>query len=185
MLIKAKEVVLKNGISVILKSPECDDAQALIDHMKLTSLETHYMARYPEEIILTEKQEKKYIQECLKDQNAFMLAAYIDGKLIGNVSLNSIQPLIKMRHRAVFGISIINQYCHMGLGTIMLKEVLSIAKTTHYQQIELDVFSDNITAIHVYQKIGFQEVGRIPNAFQLKDGTCYDAIQMVYNFHDK
>ena len=52
------------------------------------------------------------------------------------------------------------------------------ARGMGYDQLELDAFSDNKSARALYRKAGFEEWGRIPNAFRLKNGSRYDAILM-------
>ena len=52
-------------------------------------------------------------------------------------------------------------------------------QTLGFTQVELGVFADNERAIGLYRKLGFTEMGRIPKAFCLKDGTYRDEAQMV------
>lgn len=40
-----------------------------------------------------------------------------------------------------------------------------------YEQIELNAVENNISAINIYQKNGFNLCGRIENAEKLKDGS--------------
>jgi len=40
------------------------------------------------------------------------------------------------------------------------------------------VFSTNERAIHVYEKVGFKEVGRYPN-YIFKDGKYIDKVDMI------
>ena len=180
MLIEAKEIQLKNGQRVTLKSPSGKEAGALLEHIRKTSAETHFMSRYPEEISLTQEEEEQFLENILQDADNFMISAFMDGELVGNVSVHCIQDLLKYRHRAGMGISVCKKVWNMGLGTVLVKEALSVAAKTSFEQIELGVFSDNRRALHLYEKVGFQKVGRIPGAFKLKDGTYCDEIQMVY-----
>ena len=53
------------------------------------------------------------------------------------------------------------------------------AKENGFTQVELGVFADNERAIYLYRKLGFTEMGCIPKAFCLKDGTYRDEVQMV------
>lgn len=50
MRIAEKVIGLKNGQAVILRSPEPKDAAAICEHRKITSAETYFMVRYPEEM---------------------------------------------------------------------------------------------------------------------------------------
>ena len=45
------------------------------------------------------------------------------------------------------------------------------ARQMGYAQLELGVFADNLRAAALYESLGFQEWGRMRNAFRLKDGT--------------
>ena len=62
MQIQPCTVRLKDGREVLLRSPEAADAQALLDYMRVTSGETHFMARYPEECQATVEQETGFIE---------------------------------------------------------------------------------------------------------------------------
>ena len=52
MIFKPKEITLKNGLTAILKTPEIGDAAKLLDFIKTSSGETHFLLRYPEEWVL-------------------------------------------------------------------------------------------------------------------------------------
>ena len=97
----------------------------------------------------------------------------------GNCGVNEIADRLKMRHRAELGISIKKKAWGLGLGTILISRALEQAKENRFTQVELGVFADNERAIGLYRKLGFTEMGRIPKAFCLKDGTYRDEAQMV------
>ena len=59
-----------------------------------------------------------------------------------------------------------------------MEYTIKFAKTAGYQYIELGVLSDNKTAQGLYKKMGFEEWGRLPNAFILDDGSTLDEITM-------
>ena len=179
MIIAEKEVFLKNGQKVILRSPIEDEAQALNEHKYKTSEETYFMARYPEEVVSREDITRKMISIVNKDQKDFFISAYMDGKLIADSGTMKIRDNMKYRHRGYFGVSIQKAYCDLGLGSIILQEAIKQAKENGFEQLELGVFEDNTKAIHVYEKAGFQKVGVLPRAFKLKDGSYRDEVQMV------
>ena len=180
MYITAKEVQLKNGQKIILRSPDVFDAEQLLEHMRQTSAETEFMSRYPEEITVSVETEARFLQMIENDADNFMLAAYISGRMVGNAGVTRVRDNIKYRHRATFGISLREEVCDLGLGTIMMKEILEIVKQTAFEQLELSVFGDNLRAIHLYEKIGFVKVGVMPRAYRLKNGSYHDEVQMVY-----
>ena len=53
MQFEAKEVELKDGTRCVLRSPNEQDAESMIEYLKTTSDETHFMIRYSEEIAIS------------------------------------------------------------------------------------------------------------------------------------
>lgn len=180
MYIKPKSVKLKNGQSITLRSPDMFDAEQLLNHMRLTSAETEFMSRYPEEINISVESQSRFLQMIENDAENFMLAAYLDGRMVGNAAVTRVRDNFKYRHRANFGISLQEEVCGIGLGTIIMSEILDIVKQTTFEQLELTVFGDNLRAIHLYEKVGFKKVGSMPRAYRLKNGSYHDEVQMVY-----
>lgn len=179
MKLEERSVTLRDGTLALLRSPQPSDAERLNAYLRLTSAETHFMVRYPEECIQSTEAAQKRLQAMLDSERSFMLAAFIDGELVGNCGVNEIADRLKMRHRAELGISIKKKAWGLGLGTILISCALEQAKENGFTQVELGVFADNERAIYLYRKLGFTEMGRIPKAFCLKDGTYRDEAQMV------
>ena len=179
MKLEERGVTLRDGTLALLRSPESSDAAQLNEYMRQTSGETHFMVRYPEECNQNVGAAQKRLRAMLEDERSFMLAAFIDGELVGNCGVNEIADRLKMRHRASLGISIKKKAWGLGLGTVLISRALEQAKENGFTQVELGVFADNERAIYLYRKLGFTEMGCIPKAFLLKDGTYRDEVQMV------
>ena len=180
MYIKQRSVKLKNGQNIILRSPDRFDAEQLLNHMRVTSAETEFMSRYPEEINISVESQSGFLQMIENDLDNFMLAAYMDGRMVGNAAVTRVRDNFKYRHRANFGISLQEEVCGIGLGAAMIQEILEIVKQTDFEQLELTVFADNVRAIRLYERAGFVKVGSMPRAYRLKDGSYHDEVQMVY-----
>lgn len=185
MIIEEKVIKIKGNKELVLRSPMPEDAKAILEHMIRTSEETYFMARYPEEITRTVEEQAQMLKKICEDKDSFMIAAFDNGKLIANASVQKIRDHIKCRHRGGFGISILKKYCDSGLGTSIMKEIIANVQKTDFDQIELGVFEDNVRAIHLYKKMGFVVWGTQPRAFKLKDGTYRDEIQMIYDLMEE
>lgn len=59
---------------------------------------------------------------------------------------------------------------NQGIGTALLKELIRIAEKEKVENITLEVREDNQNAIHLYKKLGFQEVSQRTNYYQGKNG---------------
>ena len=179
MRILESRVILRDGTQALLRSPVPDDAEQLNGYLRQTSGETYFMVREPEECNQTVLQAQARLRRMAESERSFMLAAFLDGELVGNCGINEISPHRKLRHRASLGISIKQKAWGLGLGTILISRALLRAKENGFTQAELGVFEDNSRAQALYRKLGFTEMGCIPKAFLLKDGTYRDEVQMV------
>ena len=60
-----------------------------------------------------------------------------------------------------------------------MQRLLQEIKAQGFEQAELTVVGGNERAYHLYESLGFQECGRIPNANKYDDGTYAEDIFMV------
>ena len=178
MRFEEKQIILKDGTTCVLRSPNELDAEKMIEYLKMTSKETYFMTRYPEEINITIDKEIEILKDILNNDKDIMIAAFVNNELAGNASIRCIREHIKLKHRAGFGISIKEKYWNNGIGNQLIREIIEQAREMGYEQIELGVFSDNEKAKALYKKYGFEVWGTTKKAFKLKDGTYRDEIMM-------
>ncbi|MCZ2809415.1 MAG: GNAT family N-acetyltransferase [Candidatus Bathyarchaeota archaeon] len=99
----------------------------------------------------------------LEDGSEHHLIAEMDGEVIGRASIYR-YPFECDKHMADLGTMIRPGYWDLGLGSKMLRIVMDQAREAGIEILFLIVFSSNLRAIHVYEKMGFKENGRIPSA---------------------
>lgn len=173
------EVKDKTGRTIVLRNAEISDAEALIQYLKITTKETPYLIREPDEVTLTIEQEEHFIKNRINAERELLLIAAIDGKHIGNCSLMSIGSYKRYAHRCEVAIALYQEFCGNGIGTIMLQTILDLAKKVGYEQAELEVISGNERAISLYRKLGFETYGTFPNNMKYKNGQYADAYWMM------
>ena len=179
MIFEARKVIDKTGQEVILRNAEKRDAQDLIHYLKVTTAETPYLIREPDEVTLSVEQEEAFIQNMVESERELMLIATVDGKHVGNCSLMSIGSFKRYRHRCEIAIALYQEYCGRGIGRMMMETVLEAAKELGYEQAELEVIADNKGAIALYEKLGFETYGCFPDNMKYEDGTYVDAKWMM------
>ena len=174
-----KTVLLKSGSPCLLRLAEESDAETLLEYLKVTSGETPYMVREPEEVRTSVEEEVEFIRKNRENPWALHLLAFADGVLAGSCSFAGNSERIRMRHRCTVGISLYRAFWGMGIGTALLGEILDMAKSAGYEQAELEAVSANEPAIALYRKFGFETTGTVPRAFRYGDGTYADFLFMV------
>jgi RimJ/RimL family protein N-acetyltransferase len=183
MRIEETKYILPDGREILIKSAGPEDAMKVKLHREATAAETHFMAREPEDGPFNLERIKEGLGNFAESERDFMVSAYFDGEMVGDLGVSVVKPHIKYLHRAYLGMSIREEFTGMGLGSFMMQTALQQAKENRFEQVELGVYSDNDRARHMYTKMGFKEYGKNPRAFKLKNGTYADEIIMV-NFLD-
>jgi len=179
MIIPEIEFILKDGRTAIIRSPRHEDAQAMIDYLRLSSGETDFLLRCPEECdCFTLEGEKEFFDSAIASPDRAMLVCTVDGKLAGNCMLTR-YPFIKSRHRADVAIALLREFWGLGIGTKMFEELFRIAREIGVQQLELDFVEGNSRARALYEKTGFRIVGVKPDSVWLRDGTLLNEYSMI------
>ncbi len=179
MIFNEKTVTLKNGKVCVLRSPKASDAEEMLEYLKKTAAETDFLLRYPEEVVMTIEEEIDFINFVRDNPRGIMICAFIDDKLVGTTHLMGLGDRFKISHRASFGIAVLKEAWHLGIGNALITEMLKIAEDTGFELVELEVASTNHNAIVLYKKFGFKIYGTRENGFKFKDGTYCDEHLML------
>jgi len=101
-------------------------------------------------------------------------------KPVGSLQLKRIDHAGK---RCEFGIILQNDRLkNQGIGTAAIRSAMQIARDKYGMEVLIgDTMGRNHRMIHVFEKIGFSLVERIPGAFDLPDGTKED--RLVYQIN--
>lgn len=178
MRYEPREILLRDGSVCLLRSPTEADAPAMLDYLKITAGETDFLIRYPEEVTMTEAEERAFLQNTLDSPTDTMIAAFVNGQLAGNAGVQCVSGRQKLRHRCSLGIALKQAFWHNGLGSLLMDAALEQAAAAGFEQIELSVYSANTRAIVLYERKGFERWGAVRNAAKLKDGRYLDEYLM-------
>lgn len=179
MRLTEKKIPLRDGRQALLRSLEPEDAPAMRDYLRITAGETPFLLREPDEVPPTLEEEQQYHAAILAHPVNFMLGAFVDGELAGTTSVRRVIERRKCAHRGTLGICLYKAFWGLGLGTAMMEAALAAAWEAGFEQVELEVYADNVRAIQLYEKMGFQAVGTLPNAYRLSDKTYRNEVKMV------
>lgn len=106
MIFDEQKIILKNGTSAILKTPEIEDAEMLLNSIKTASSETEFLSRTIEDWEnVTVESEEKFIHNVRESQNTLFIACYVDGAIAGNCDI-TFKSGSKTSHIATVGIAL-------------------------------------------------------------------------------
>ncbi len=173
-----KEITLKDGRTAIFRSARLEDAQALVEYMKITAGETPFLLRTPEECTMTAAQERAFLEGILDLPYDVMILCFLDGELAGNCRIVR-RNKQKNQHRADVMIALYQKFWGLGIGTAMFREMIALAESWGLMQLELEVIEGNTRAMALYEKMGFSIAAATPNAIRLGDGTLLTEYLMI------
>jgi len=108
-----------------------------------------------------------------------VLAAVINGRVVGNAGVHAHSDLPAHRHVCSLGIAIVAACQGQGVGRALMIACLDFAdRWANYARIELTVHADNARAIQLYESLGFVTEGRHRD-YSFRDGGYVDALFMA------
>lgn len=155
-----------------------EDAQAILDYLDQIGKESDNLTFGEEGLGYTSEDEVKIIESYAENLNSSMFIALDDKKVVsvGNLSASKRD---RTKHISVLGISVLKAYWGQGIGKQMMNTLIEFAiQAPDTRFIHLDVRSDNIKAIHLYESVGFKKNSVVPNMMFIK-GEYFDIDLMI------
>ncbi len=146
------------GITIDRARPT--DAEAILDYLKQVGGETDNLTFGAEGMPVSVEEEAAFIRQFENTQDRIMLVAKEGGKPVAVGTLERLPR--RMDHRGELGISVIKDCWNKGIGSQIMKNLLAFAKENGFEIVDLQVRSDNCSAIHLYEKYGFRKIGTHP-----------------------
>ncbi len=168
-------------MNVIIEKVNPNDAKEILDFTKKVGAESDNLTFGKEGVSNSVKNSREYIQSMLDNTfNVFLVAKYNE-KIIATASYNTFS-IYRMSHRGQFSVCVLKEYWNKGVGTMLLKEILVFAKESAKAEIvSLEVRSDNLSAIHLYKKFGFEKIGTFKGYFKIDNEYIdFDIMQIVF-----
>ncbi len=160
----------KSNPFVIVRA-QAEDAAALLEYLKIVGGETDNLSFGAEGVPLGPEAEQAYLRAQSESADNVQYLAKADGEIIGTASLNR-KPR-RMSHRGEFGISLKKAWWGSGAASALTEAVLAFAKENGFEQLNLEVRSDNVRAVGLYEKFGFRKLCTFPAFFKI-DGQDVD-----------
>lgn len=113
------------------------------------------------------------------DAGYYPLVALVNGEVVGHLGLRTFPNSPRRKHVASFGMGVHDAWQGKGVGSALVAAAIDFAgRWLNVSRMELSVFADNETAVHLYQKFGYEIEGRQRN-YAFRDGAYADVYNMA------
>jgi L-phenylalanine/L-methionine N-acetyltransferase len=109
----------------------------------------------------------------------FSLVACANNAVIGQLGLHTFPNTPRRRHVGQIGMAVRDDWQGKGVGTALMHAAIDLAdKWLNLSRLELEVYTDNESAIRLYKKFGFTIEGTLVR-FAFRDGQYVDTYAMA------
>ena len=147
---------LKDGRTVLIRSPKETDVVAMHAFRRIVSVETTFTSMFPGQ---PDKDVKRFIsewKEAAETKGDIVLHALDGNRIVGEIAVfvgSQDHPWTK--HTASFGMFIIKEFWNAGLGSRFMDIVIDNSRKSGVKRLEGEVDTKNIQGISLYLKKGF------------------------------
>ena len=168
---------LKNGEDIAIAKAQVNDAQAIVDCLNIIGGESDNLLFGANQFHIMVQAEKENIQRLQTAQTSALFVGKVGEKII---SVGSIFAPTRERiaHQGELSLSVLKAYWGIGVGTHMMDALVSFARQNGICKVlQLSVRTDNVYAIRLYKRFGFEEVGVHKNNVKIQD-AFFDVLLM-------
>ncbi|HSI57922.1 MAG TPA: GNAT family N-acetyltransferase [Ideonella sp.] len=113
------------------------------------------------------------------DKADLHLVADVGGVVVGSAGLNTAGTALRRRHVMDLGMSVDLAWQRRGVGSALMEALCMYAdRWAGVLRLELTVFADNVAALALYRKFGFEQEG-LHRGYAMRDGEYVDAYCMA------
>lgn len=182
MIVESRKIEGK-GKAWVLRCPAVADAEELSALRIKIDSETENLYREPGEGVLTPEDFQRRISEDAEAERTLFLVAEVEDRIAGFARCEG-KTLSRFKHTAEFGICVAKEFWGLGIGRVLLENILLWADSVGIEKIGLDVIEDNTSAIQLYKAYGFVEEGLLVKDRKHRDGKYHNTVVMG-RFADK
>lgn len=169
-----KEAKLKDGTKILLRPMVAEDQDALYTFFKSVPKED---ARYLRDDVAS----RLIVEEWTKNLDytrTLPVLALKNGTIIADATLNRRRFGWKW-HLGTVRLFVHRDYRKVGLGQLMIKEIVDIAFKLELEKLIAEVPDVNISAINAFTKAGFYRAATIPNLVKDRENRPLDVVVMI------
>lgn len=153
--------------SVVLAQKE--DAKGLLDYLKQVGSESDYLLFDHQGVPMTIEQEEAFLNTVNSTPYSRMFLIKDGDKVIANGYIYG-SPRARIQHKFQIAVSVLKAYWGTGVSHILMETLIDYAKSTGFNEtIFLEVVSENIRAIKLYERFGFVSYGQVLKAIKLEN----------------
>ncbi len=164
---------LIEGTETRFRYPRWRDLDAFIDMHRTLTLEKVMCRRLELDAVSGRRELSQALVGLNQNKSSYILVEQ-DGALVGEGF-----TLRSGHEYQTIGLALVARARGRGIGTRLMQVLEDESRRLGARRLYLTVWSANVSAVHVYRKVGYVESGRRPDWVLMDSGETCDLIDMV------
>ncbi|MEY9976490.1 N-acetyltransferase family protein [Lysinibacillus sp. RC79] len=123
------------------------------------------MSKLQPKYIAPAKQDVEFLQNIISEEKSDIFVAEIDNSIVGFLLIQELATplyscIVQHNYAYIMDVIVGGQHQNKGIGSALLQEAKKWAEERKLDYLELSVLAENIGAINLYDKHGFNETSR-------------------------
>jgi putative acetyltransferase len=157
---------------LLIRRAEPDDCSALYEMFTSPNV-------YPGTLQLPYPSRELWRQRLSDTDGTYNLVAVVGDRVVGMLSVHTFPNRPRRRHAGAIGVSVHDEWQGKGVGTALMRAGLDLADNwLNLTRLELEVFTDNESAIRLYEHFGFEREGTL-RQHSFRGGRYVDSYVMA------
>jgi len=169
---------MNEDVDVTIREALPEDAEQIVEVSQTIAGQTEFLVMDEYGTNLPLNLLENQLDTIYNSDHQLLLIALVKEQIVGSASVRSSEEK-RVGHIGEVGISLLKDYWGIGLGSVLLEEVIDWAQQSQQiRRLELTVQKQNTRAIHLYEKYGFQTEAVMPRGATGDDGRFLDVLLM-------
>lgn len=155
-----------------IRRAEPDDSSAIYEMFSSPEV-------YPGTLQLPYPSREYWRKRLAESSDTYNLVAVANDRVVGMLGIHTYPERARRRHAGAIGISVHAEWQGKGVGTALMRAGLDLADNwLNLVRLELEVYTDNESAIRLYERFGFEREGTL-RQHSFRDGRYVDSYVMA------
>jgi L-amino acid N-acyltransferase YncA len=174
-----KRTKLQDGTPVTLRPMVKKDERALYEFFQRVPKDDRLFLREDVSKLATIQ---AWVEE-LDYERVLPLLALADGEVVGDATLHR-RPLGWTRHLGKVRIVIDPDYRQKGLGSLLIKGLIEIAKGLKLERLVVELMGSQAAALSAFRRLGFERAAVLHRHVRDRAGRPQDLVIMIHDLED-
>ena len=159
-------------VTLLLREGEGADAAQVLSYLNRVGGESDNLLFGQDGFPMPVEREAVFLSRQQQEEKSLMLVGFVGEELVCVASCDALTARERVAHRASVSVTVGKVFWRLGIGRKAMEALIAFAKGCGLEVLQLEVRSDNVPAIALYESLGFEKLGLYKNFMKVNGQAC-------------